>query len=465
MTAARACDLLVDRAYLITMDPLGTVIEDGGMAVADGRIAAIGPRDEIVSAWTARATIDAGGAPVHPGFVETHIHISYHTTRAAFPDTLPWEGAMSFYTDFWNEVTPEEEYAGSRLACLELVRHGGTAFLEAGTVLEPDAAARAASEVGIRAWLADPFLWDVGSDASVVRRVPYSTSRSLDLLGGQLARNTDADALVQGHVALIGMGTASDELTLAAKDRARDHGVILNQHQSFAPPDVEEEDQRLGCHPLVHLADLGVLDEATTLAHVNILRDDEVDPVVDSGISISWCPIASMLTGAGGAVIGRHPELYHAGVNVSLGSDSANWAGRFDPGTVSLVAMLTARDKLRSRTALSAYDVLKMSTACGARAVGAGAEIGMLEQGKRADFVVRRLDVPQAQPHLPPYTDPVQSIVLSGRESTIDVVVVAGEVVVRHGRSTRVDEEEVYARAREATAALAKRMRFPGRRG
>lgn len=461
MTVSKPCNLLIDHAYLITMDPQRTMVVDGALVVVDGRVAAVGPRNEIVSSWTASATIDAGGAPVHPGFIETHTHITIHTTRGVFPDTLSWDEAVAFYADFWNEVTPEEEYIGARLACLELARNGGTGFLEAGTVLDPDAAARAASEVGIRAWLADPFLWDIGgftADSPTVHRAPPTTARSLEALGGQLARNSNPDALVQGHVSLIGMGSASDELTLAAKAAARDHGVILNQHQSFAPPDVADDDRRLGRHPLVHLAELGVLDDATTLAHMNIIRDDEVDPVVDSGLSISWCPIASMLMGAGGTVRGRHCELHHAGVNISLGSDSANWAGRFDPGSVALVALLTARDKTQSRTALDSYDVLRMGTTCGARAVGAKDQLGTLEEGRRADFVVRRLDSPEAQPYAPPYTDPVQSVVLAGRESTIDTVVVAGEIVVQDGRSTRVDEAEVYAQAREAAVSLARRM-------
>ncbi len=461
MTASKRCDLLIDHAYVITMDAQRTTIDDGAIAVDGGRIAALGTRDEIVSAWTAPTTIDAGGAPVHPGFIETHTHITIHTTRGVFPDTLSWDDAVSFYADFWNEVTPEEEYIGARLACLELVRNGGTAFLEAGTVLDPDAAARAASEVGIRAWLADPFLWDIGGftpDSPIVHRAPPTTKRSLEALGGQLARNSDPDALVQGHVSLIGMASASDELTVSAKTLAREHGVVFNQHQSFAPPDVADDDQRLGRHPLIHLAELGILDDATTLAHMNIIRDDEVDPVTGSGISIAWCPIASMLMGAGGTVRGRHCELHHAGVNIALGSDSANWAGRFDPGSIAMAALLTARDKTQSRTALDTYDVLRMATTCGARAVGAQDQLGTLEEGKRADLVVRRIDRPEAQPYAPPYTDPIQNVVLAGRESTIHTVVVAGEVVVSDGRSTRVDEAEVYAQASEAAVSLARRM-------
>ena len=143
-----------------------------------------------------------------------------------------------------------------------------------------------------------------------------------------------------------------------------------------------------------------------------------------------------------------------AGVNVAFGSDSANWSGRFDLGTVGFLALLTQRERTQDRSALTAEDVLAMATINGARAAGLSESVGSLEPGKKADLVIRRNDVPEAQPDL----DPVQAAVCSARAKTIGTVIVDGRVVVEEGRSVRVDEDAVYAKARTSARRVLDKM-------
>ena len=451
------CDILVRNGYLVTMDEARSRYPDGAVAISGGSIEAIGASAEMESRFEAGRVIDAGGALVHPGFVECHLHVSLHISRGAFAESTSWEEAVEFYVDFWNAVDDEDEHAASLLACLEMARNGTTCFMEAGTVLEPACAAEASQATGMRTLLADPILWDAAGfsgDAPVVRRAPADTDRALGLLGGQLTRNRDPDALVRGHVALVGMGSASDELTRAAKACADANGVVLNQHQSYASLDVADDDRRHGRHPLVHYADIGVLGPNCTFAHMNILRDDEIAPVIDSGMSIAWCPVASMMFGVGGTLRGRHLELHRGGVNLCFGSDSANWSGRFDLGTVGFVALLTQRERAGTRDALLAEEVLAMSTINGAKAVGLADRIGSLEPGKRADLVIRSSDLPEAQPGL----TPIQSTVYGARSKSVELVIVDGEVIVEGAHCVRVDEARAYARARESARRVLERM-------
>jgi len=226
------CDLIVHGAYLVTVDPGRRIFADGAMAVRQGWIVDIGPSALIRSLWTSKRSIDARGALVHPGFVECHIHLSIHAGRNAINEPVTWQSQQEFYSGLWNSVEDRDEYVGSRLACLELALHGATTFMECGTVLEPDAAARAARAVGIRAILGDPFVWDEGGfggrgDSSPpIHRAPANARRAHSILGRQLGRNADSSALVRGHVAIIGMGTCSASLTLDAKALAKQHSVV-----------------------------------------------------------------------------------------------------------------------------------------------------------------------------------------------------------------------------------------------
>lgn len=451
---SREVDLLVRNAYLVTMDSERRVFTNGAVAVRDGHIVAAGQDREVAPAYRPIRTVNAHGAVVHPGFIDNHIHLSYHLIRWAYDDGSDSSRSMAFHGDFWKAVDDDAEYSAARLAALEMACNGTTCFMEAGTVLTPDLAASAVEEIGIRGLLGDPFLRDLDPPGRAIGRIQLSRQRAFDVLGTELRRNSSPDALVRGVVSLSGLGTASDDLELAAKTMADEHGVILNQHQSYQRLDTEEQDARLGRHPFVHFAEIGLLDKNCTFSHVNILRDDEVAPVVDSGASVVWCPMASMLFGVGGTIRGRHPELYKQGANVALGCDSANWTSAFDIGEQAFIALLTAREKTGSADALLAEDVLEMATINGARAAGMADQLGSIEVGKRADMVMRRQDIPEAAPGL----DPVRSVVYSSRAKSVDMVIVNGEVVVEHGRSTRIDEEELFASSRDTSRELLKRM-------
>ena len=57
------------------------IIENGAVAVTDGKIAAVGGSDEIFREFESENTIDANGKVVSPAFVECHTHIVFAGNR------------------------------------------------------------------------------------------------------------------------------------------------------------------------------------------------------------------------------------------------------------------------------------------------------------------------------------------------------------------------------------------------
>jgi 5-methylthioadenosine/S-adenosylhomocysteine deaminase len=460
--SAEACDLVVYGAYLVTVDHERRIFADGAIAVAGRRIVGIGSVRDVRSRWRGAREIDVHGALLHPGFVECHMHISIHAGRNAITEPVTWESQQRFYSGLWNAIEDEDEYVGSRLACLELALHGATAFMECGTVHQPDAVAKAAEEVGIRAVLGDPFVWDQGGfggrgdKSPPVFRAPSNEQRAFAVLGGQLFRNSDPTALVQGHVAIIGMATCSEALTLEAKALARRHSVVLNQHQSYGQEDAIEDAARFGKPAMVRFKELSILDERTTFAHMNALDDAEVAAMTNTGMSVVWCPLASMMYGVGATTSGKHFQLSQCGCNVALGSDSPNYTGRFDTGAQAFAAILASREQARSADALKAEDGLVMATINGAKAIGMADRIGSLEVGKLADFVVRRRDIVESVPR----TNRIQNLIYSSRSKGIDTVVVNGRIIVESGNSTTVDLERVLHTAQASSDRVLARMGF-----
>lgn len=478
MDGKKKCALLVRNGYVITMDDDATIYEHGAVAVGEnGRILEVGDDAAISARYDAGREIDAQGAPVHPGFVECHLHASYHLFRGVLPDQLvESESFDTFEGHFYNTVNDEEEYLSVLLACMELVRNGSTCFMEAGTILTPEMAARAAREVGVRAILGDAFIWDQpqgfaqGKTDAVedgcltcatqaklhteLRRAPKTRAEALASLGTELQRNSDPDALVTGHVAVLGLGTASEELMMEAKACADAASVTLNIHQSYSPADTEADRKRFGKDPLVHLFETGFLDRNVTFGHANHLTDAECEALLDRGTSIAWAPAASMMWGHGSSLHGRHAELWRRGANIALGSDSPNWSNDFDLWRQANLAVMAARDVHMDRTFLIAEDGLYMATRGGARAVGLEKQVGSLEAGKRADIVIHTLD----RPEMVPSTNMIRNLFYASRSKSVHTVIIDGRVILEEGRFTKLDERAIYAEVRKASQSLLSRM-------
>ena len=451
MNAVPECDLLVRNAYVITQDEQRRVYPSGAVAITGRRIVAVGP-DAEVGRYSAKRTIDAGGGAVHPGLTDAHAHITLHTTRGAFPDSPSESQAQDYFTSWMQAVDDDDEYASTLLGGLEMLRNGVTCFLEPGTAYEPDAVASAAERIGIRGSVCDSYLWDRESaEFHHLDRAPADHARAMKLLGGQLVRNNDPDALVRGHVGLYGAATATDELMRAAKAAADENGAILSQHQSFFASDVADDDERFGGHPLAHYAEIGVLGPNCTFAHMNAVRDDETQAVVDSGLTMVWMPGNYMFYGVAEFFPQRMAELYHLGSPVALGSDVAKAWGFGEQG---YLGFLLARAHGQF---LSAEDIMDMASRSGARAVGLQDQAGRLEPGRLADLVVRSAN--EAESHPP--ANPVRDIALIGRTKAVDTVIVDGRVVLRHGHATLVEDEEVFSLADASAKRLAARVALP----
>lgn len=410
---------------------------------------------------------------MHPGLVDAHVHASFQLLRGIHADEADEDTIFGdVYAPFLNAVSDEDEHVAVLLACLEMVRNGTTCFLEAGTVLEPAAAAEAAQRVGVRAVLGDPFIWDRPADlaqgrdaprrarrghvAASVERAPKDIDEALARLGRELRRNADPDALVRGHVCLNGLGTATEALIVEAKRRADAAGVVMSMHHAYSAADTRVDHDRFGPHPLVHLMQAGALGGNVTLAHANHLSDREADAIVSSGTSLVWAPTASMLWGHGGSLHSRHARLWRRGANVALGSDSANWSNDLDVFRQADVAILTTRDIKADRASLGALDAMRMATRGGARAAGLEAHIGSIEVGKRADLVIHAHD----RPELFPRTDTVRNVVHAARSKSVRTVIIDGRVILRDGDFVAVDERAVLAAADGLARSLLRRLQL-----
>jgi len=449
------CDLIVRNGYVLTMDEERRVYADGSVAISGTRIAGVGPAREIESRFRACRVIDAKGAPVHPGLIDGHYHAQLHLSRGSItdnPNPPKEEGGSGpgVFVRWINAITDEDEYASALMASVELARNGFTGYVEAGTAFEPDLVAAAAEAVGIRCSVTDCALWDlVGGEpmAAMIPRAPCDPKHARKKLGEQLRKRSSSDGLVRAHVALYGVGSASEELTQEAKRLADANRTVFHQHQNFMPADAAYDRKRFGKPTLVYFAEKGLIGPNAVFTHMNVLEDAEVDAVVQSGMALVWHPGNFMYYGIAQLARSRFPELHRRGTAITFGTDVAKaWAF----GELGFIAYLVSREW---NDYLPSEALFEMFTLGGARALGMSDEVGSLATGKRADIVIRTNDLPDAQPNV----DVVRQLMLVSRTKSVSTVICNGEVIVRHGILTRLDEAAVYALGKASVARMAER--------
>lgn len=135
-----------------------------------------------------------------------------------------------------------------------------------------------------------------------------------------------------------------------------------------------------------------------------------------------------------------------AGMRVGLGTDGPSGSNNdLDMmEEMDLAAKLQKTYRVDPR-ALGAKGALEMATIEGARALHMEKEIGSLETGKKADFVILNLNVPNAVPMFDVYSQ----IVYALKASEVETVVVGGKPVMKDGKLLTVDEGKAMARAVE----------------
>lgn len=433
-------DLIVTNALIVTADAAGSVIREGALAVADGRITRIGPAAEI--GREAREVVDAAGMALMPGLINTHCHATNSLFRGLVEDLAlePWLQAV------WKAeaaiLTPETVRLGATLGFAELLLGGVTTTMD--MYWHPAETVTAARAVGCRVSTGGIFFDGPGMDKVAAGRRIAEAEAFFDAFAG-------AGDVLPG-VFPHGAYTVGPESLRAARAVADRHGGLFCTHAAETRAEQAVVTGRYGQSVIRHLDELGLLDARTVLAHCVWLDDEEIAILARSGASVAHNPVSNLKLASGFA---RVPDMLAAGVRVTLGTDGAISGNDLDLWmALRLAATLHKANTLRA-DAVSTAQALRMVTLAGAEALGAADRIGSLEPGKEADMILIDL----RRPHAVPMFDPLTHIVYSTAKSDVRHVFVGGRQVVKGGALTRLAIgdvlDEVEALAPRIAASIA----------
>lgn len=448
---------IIAGALIVTMDAQRRIFRDGTLAIQGDRIAAVGTRQDLASRFEAEEVIDGSRFVITPGFVDAHIHITGDPlTRGYVPDDI--DDAFGEKLARW--VIPrflahnaDDERLSAQLAALQMLRSGTTCFLEAGTVRHLDAVVEGLNSSGIRGRVG---VWVEGRDAAAAAHDRSASDAAIRMLEDEVSRYpANGGARIAAWPILVGHATNTDEVWRAAKSLADSNNLGVSAHMSPFRADTEWYLEHVGRHPIEHLAHIGVLGDRLALTHLTHLSGGEVELLAQSRTNAIFCPSAALRGAFGVSVTGRFPELHAAGVNIALGTDGDL------PDLMRQMPLAAAvyKDARRDARIFPAHEVLDMAIAGGARLLRLHDEIGSLEMGKKADFVLHDTRRPEWQPLL----NALHQLVWSADGRGVHSVWVDGVRVVDNYRCTLLDEEEIYRRSQRAAQELLGRSGVPAR--
>jgi len=444
-------DWLIHNALVLTLEPGAAPLPHGYVAIKGSKIAAVGSAVPTLSSLPpARRLLDAQGALVMPGLVNTHTHAAMVWFRG-LADDLPLQ---SWLQDF---IFPAEAgwlhgdrvYWGTLLAAAELIRGGATTVAD-GYFFETEAR-RALAQAGLRAVTAQGVVDFPAPDVPEPRE-------NLQVAAAFVESGADFNRdLITSTIFCHAPYTCGPETLQQAKSITRRRGLPFFIHLAETRREVEELRHQQGCTPAVNLDRLGLLDELTVAVHGVWLPPEDQELLARRGVKVSHCPESNLKLAAGVAPI---PGLLARGVTVGLGTDGAGSNNDLDLfGEMSLAARLH-KVWHGDPTVLPARQTVALATREGAKVLGLADKTGTLTPGKDADLLV--LDLNQA--HLTPLFDPYSHLVYAARAADVRHVMVAGRWLLRDRKLLTLDWREIAGRICSDSrdlAAFCQKLRHP----
>lgn len=335
------------------------IVEKARIAVVDGVI------DEIDVGPVGADGVDLDGAVVFPSFVDAHTHIADSGMKDAVIG-LPTAEAVSppngLKYRYLEELSSSQLELILKQAVDELLAQGITAFADfrEGSAVGAAALRRVAAQHPIRAVIyGDAVLapWDEGYLSEIA------------------AVAAQADGIGIGDVARYSVSQLNEIKAVLAESNAR-----LAVH---AAETCEAQDACLSswdCSEVVRILEYG----PSLLVHMTNPIDGDLEAIRRADVPVVVCARTNAIIADGLPPIA---DLIASGIPLALGTDNMMLSSPDMFREMDWFSRL-ARAQHRQADAISSRDVLSIATLGGARALGIERELGTLEPGKAASFVV-----------------------------------------------------------------------------
>ena len=375
--------------------------------------------------------IDGKGKAVIPGLINTHTHAAMVLFRSYADDMPLMEWLEKKIWPLEAKLKPDDIYHGTKLACLEMIKSGTTAFND--MYFEVESIAKAVEEIGMRACISSAFF-----DFFDEQRLEESLKKVEEDLK-KLKNFKNVIPAVGPHAPY----TVSLKGLKASMELAENYDALIHFHLAETKGEIEEFKKKNGKGIVEALDEIGFLNSRLIAAHCVWLSESEIELMAERKVNVSHCPTSNMKLCVGNAI--NYSAMKKSKLNVTLGTDSAASNNNLDMFEEMKFAALLQKYHYSNPTLLNAKEVFEMATINGAKALGI--EAGLIEPGYLADLAI----VDLRKPYFTPGHNFIADVVYSAN-GNCDTVIIDGKVIMEN--EIVEGEEKIMEDARKAALDL-----------
>lgn len=414
-------EILIKNCNLISMDEKREKIENQvDILISGNKIEKI--EKNILSKENYKI-IDATDKYVLPGFINTHAHIGMGIFRESTDGYTTQDWLTQKIWPIEDKLTPEDVYYSSLLSCTEMIKTGTTTVND--HYFFPDSIIKAAVKSGIRAEL-----------TRVVMAIDGNMDERFTELKNLLKENYNKYENIYISVGIHGLYTASESCVQKAIDIAKKYN--LNVHMHYLENSKESQDiYNFNNAKMPYQIVQKYFGETNNIfAHCVKLSPEDFDVFKNLNIKVSHCPISNLKLGCG---ISNITKMIENNILVSLGTDGQGSGCNLDMFDTMKFTGLLQKGINENPQLLPAYEILKLATINGAKALNKENLIGSITENKLADLII--LDLSDIILH--PINDIFSDIVYNAKGSNVITTIVGGKILMQDRRLNDLDESDI----------------------
>ena len=422
---------VIKNGLVISMDETRDKIEKVDIVIDDDTITSITSNYE----GTCDLLIDAKGKIVMPGLINCHTHLGMSYFRATNDDLTLQDWLTKKIWPIEDKMNNEDAYLSSLVSLLEMIKTGTTTSND--MYFNVDGTLKALKESKTRCLFTRCLLGNKDTD-----------NGRIDEFIKLYKENKDND-LIKFSVAPHALYTCDLDYLKRCNTLAKDLNLPVHIHYCENKEELGNIRKAYNMEPIEVLKESGLINNKLILAHGTFLSDDDLNSFKDKDASVVHNPLSNLNLGCGIADISKYRKY----VNIALGTDGVGSGNNLNMFYHMSLVDLLQKGLHEDPTVMSSYEVLKMATINGAKALGMENIIGSIKEGKKADIIILDMNDTLTKPSV----DIINNVCHNAFNS-VSTTIVNGEVLMLNKKILlNIDEKELIKKCEERIDLLNKK--------